>query len=99
VDRRRECGRYRNAGGSKVDQRLPLRLLIPRDAGLLQGSCPWGERRNAALLIELELQLQLEQRMLVLDAHHTAASQDRRTARVDASCDCHVSSQAPSCAC
>ena len=96
VGRRRECGRYRNAGGSKVNQRLPLRVLIPRDAGLLQASCPWCERRNAALLVKFKLQLNLEQRTLVLDAHETAAWQDRRTAREDLSCDCHVSPQGPS---
>jgi len=76
VDGRRDSGRHRNAGSREVDQRLPLRLLIAGSASLLQRSCPRRERRHPALLIELELQLNLEQRMLVLDTHRKAVLQD-----------------------
>jgi len=60
VNRRRELGGHRNAGGSEVDQRLPLRSLIARHTRLLQRSRPRRERRHATLVIELELELNLE---------------------------------------
>ena len=79
MDRRGNSGRHRNAGSREVDQRLSLRLMIAGGASLLQRACPRCERRHPALLIELELQLKLEQRMLVLDAHRGAVLQDCRT--------------------
>jgi hypothetical protein len=60
VNRRREPGGHRNAGGGEVDQRLPLRLLVARRTCLLQRSRPRRERRHPALVIELELQSNLE---------------------------------------
>jgi hypothetical protein len=60
VNRRRKLGGHRHARGGEVDQRLPLRSLIARRACLLQRSRPRRERRHAALVIELELELHLE---------------------------------------
>jgi hypothetical protein len=60
VNRRREPGGHRNAGGGKVDQRLPLRSLIARRTSLRQRSRPGRERRHPALVIELKLELNFE---------------------------------------
>ena len=60
MNRRREPGGHRNAGGGKVNQRLALRLLIARRTGLLQRSRPGRERRHPALVIKLELQSNLK---------------------------------------
>lgn len=46
-----------------------MRLLIARGVSLLQRSRPRRERWHAALLIELKLEPNLNQRMLLFDAH------------------------------